>query len=293
YYDEYGKVEIWMGICHGWAPAAIFENRPSKSVEIPSQNDMWKVHLNPSEIKGLVSYSWATNPYPTLTLGERCNQKNPPTNNEGRILNPECFDLNPATWHLAVINRLGMQKRSFVMDATYDYEVWNQPIVKYSYSYFNPQTGQEKKSWSDAIITRSAFTKDRFASYRAPSADQIIGIKMKVAYVIETAMNDLEEDLPEYDAIRWVEYLYDLEIDRDGKIVGGEWHLQSHPDFIWVPRVNSAPYSPMDKSLDITAWDGISKLPQDWAEAARVSSPQGVMINTISRSILRQASTPN
>ncbi|MES3036942.1 MAG: hypothetical protein V4736_03465, partial [Bdellovibrionota bacterium] len=31
YYDVNGDVEGWMGICHGWAPAAIMEERPTKS----------------------------------------------------------------------------------------------------------------------------------------------------------------------------------------------------------------------------------------------------------------------
>lgn len=30
YYDQYGKVEGWMGICHGWAPASFMYKRPQK-----------------------------------------------------------------------------------------------------------------------------------------------------------------------------------------------------------------------------------------------------------------------
>ena len=28
YYDASGKVETWMGICHGWSPAAYMLDRP-------------------------------------------------------------------------------------------------------------------------------------------------------------------------------------------------------------------------------------------------------------------------
>jgi hypothetical protein len=77
FYDAHGEVEDWMGICHGWAPASIAEQRPAKSIVLSSQDRKWKIHLLPSEIKGLVSYSWATNSYPMLALGSRCEQKDP------------------------------------------------------------------------------------------------------------------------------------------------------------------------------------------------------------------------
>jgi hypothetical protein len=41
-----------------------------------------------------------------------------------------------------------------VIDASYDYEVWNQPVYAYTYRYFNPETGKEAKILSAAIIPR-------------------------------------------------------------------------------------------------------------------------------------------
>ena len=32
------------------------------------------------------------------------------------------------------------------MDVTYDYEVWNQPVVSYGYKYFNPLNRRERGS---------------------------------------------------------------------------------------------------------------------------------------------------
>ena len=29
-------------------------------------------------------------------------------------------------------------------------------------------------------------------------------------------------------------YLYTLELDSTGKIIGGEWHQNAHPDFLWL-----------------------------------------------------------
>lgn len=289
YFDNYGKVEKWMGICHGWAPAAMVEPGPQKAVDIPSQDGQWSVHLNPSEIKGLISYSWATNPYHSMNLGGRCNEKNPTADEHGRIIDPDCFDLNPATWHLAIINRLGLQKRSFIMDATYDYEVWNQPVTEYSYTYFNPQTMTKEKNLQSATVTRAEFSKDRFSRFRSNQAEKVVGIRMKVAFVIETSSSALDEEPSEQNAIRWVEYAYDLELDKNDKVIGGEWYIQAHPDFIWTPRKNATPKSPLDKHLNPLAWNGVMKLPNDWAEVAKYGSSKGLMLHTIPKAVLEKS----
>lgn len=288
YYDENGKVENWMGICHGWAPAAIVEPRPVKTIEVSSQDQKWRITLNPSEMKGLVSYNWATNPYPTAFLGSRCNEKHPPQDPNGRTLTPECFDLNPSTWHLTMVHLVGNQKRSFVMDATFDYEVWNQPVLSYKYTYFNPQTRTPQKSLEKALVQKQDFTKDPYASFRSESATQFVGILMKVAYVIETGAGADNEDSPDYDAIRWVEYRYDLELDSQGEVIGGEWYTESHPDFIWVPLLGSRPSAPLDAGLQGQDWQ-MDFLPEEWSRAAQKSSPQGVILNTITEALLKRA----
>ena len=244
YYDQTGSVEPWMGICHGWASAAIMEPRPKTSIEVVSYDNNWKINLNPSEIKGLVSYSWATNPYPADTLGSRCNVKDPPRDSNGRVLDPDCQDLNPGSWHIAMVHLVGQLKKPFVMDATYDYEVWNQPIVDYKYAYFNPQTGKSAETLDEAMIELNDFVDDPFSKARSPKAKAVVGIVMKVGYVIETSANSSQTDSPKDDVIRWVSYKYDLEMDKDSKILGGEWHSFGHPDFIWYPR--NGPRGPGD-----------------------------------------------
>lgn len=288
YYDEYGSVESWMGICHGWAPAAIVEPRPERSIEVPSYDGKWQVALNPSDIKGLVSYSWATNRFRNVTLGNRCNKKNPARDENGRIKDMECFDLNPATWHLAMVHMVGVEQRSFVMDATFDYEVWNQPLVSYSYTYFNPQTRKAQKNLEQAIVTRENFTKDRYSKYRPNEARSFVGVSMKVAYVVETQANDMESDSEQQDAIRWVKYDYDLELNEIGEIIGGEWYLDSHPDFIWNPKKGERPWSVLDQNLSPASWVS-PRLPDAWVKAAQEGSEYGVIVNTITEALLKRS----
>jgi hypothetical protein len=292
YYDQYGNVEQWMGICHGWAPAAIMEQRPTRLVQIPSYNNSeWQIPFSPAEIKGLVSYSWATNTYSAKTLGHRCNKKKPERDENGRIIDTDCFDLNPATWHLIVVNRLGMQRNSFVMDATYDYEVWNQPILSYEYEYFNPQTGDKVDDLNSATVLREDFSKDLFSKYRSASAKKIVGIKMKVSYVAETPAVYAEHDSESNDQIYWVEYRYDLELDKKNNIIGGEWYQAAHPDFIWTPKQGVQPQSLFDVQLASSTWDENSKLPADWAKAAQKGATKGDVLNKITHDLVNKSAT--
>jgi hypothetical protein len=289
YFDETGEVETWMGICHGWAAAAIVEPRPENSVDVPSFDQKWNIHFYPAEIKGLVSYSWATNPFPTKFLGERCNNKNPELDENGRIKDRECFDLNPATWHTVVVNHIGVLKKSFVMDATYDFEVWNQPVLAYSYSYFNPETKKKTPKLEDAIIPISKFKSDKFKKYRSSKAAKVVGIQMRVAYVVESSADNSEQHSEGDDMVRYVEYFYDLELDKDNNLIGGEWHDNGHPDFLWVPYENAVANSYFDKMLAAHPWPSSKSVPEIWSEAGKASNPHGVILNSISKGLIERS----
>jgi hypothetical protein len=274
YFDRFGKVEGWMGICHGWAPAAIMEARPKHSAEI-NYADQAKIHLKPAEVKAYLSYSWATNEYPAISLGERCYKKNPDRDENGRLIDPECQDMNPATWHIAMVNKVGLQKRSFVMDSTFDYEVWNQPISEYSYKYVHPITKAVSESAADSTLALSDYPNDPFAKYRGSNAHSIVGVRMKVAYISENGVPVAETDNENDDSIVWTSYEYDLELDNAGNIVGGEWISSNHPDFAWIPYQQAVPKTPWDAKVKNLAWDPNKKSTEElnlWVQAATRSS---------------------
>src|SRR5262249_50319012 len=152
YQDSSGNVETWMGICHGWSPAAFMIARPTNAITVVAADGKTPITFYPSDIKALSSQLWANNPADSRFIGGRCNVKKPKVDSVGRIIDQDCFDTNPGTWHLAVVNQIGIGKRSFVLDVTYDYEVWNQPARKYSYVYFNPQTLKPVGKLQDAIV---------------------------------------------------------------------------------------------------------------------------------------------
>lgn len=281
YYEAYGKVETWMGICHGWAAAAVIVPRPQHSVYLTAFDGKTQLKFNPSEIKGLISYLWSNTPYESRFIGGRCNYQEVKRDSLGRPLAKECFDTNPATWHLVVVNLIGLYGKSFVMDATADYEVWNQPVLGYSVEYFNPQTLKPVEKLQDAIVEKANFKNDKFAEYRSSKAKKFIGVEMAVRYVFEAAAEDIDRDDPSFDNINVARYIYDLELDEDGNIVGGEWYQKEHPDFLWTPSENAAPITYEDFDISPDEWAGDTALPMKWRKAAQWASQSGRVLKSI------------
>ena len=267
YYDEYGKVETWMGICHGWAPAAYMLGRPKKAIVLKAA-DGRDIKFYTSDIKSLATLLWANRMPPTRFIGGRCNEKEPAQDEVGRIISQEAFDTNPGTWHQSVVNQIGVSKRSLVLDVTFDYEVWNQPIHAYSYRYFNPQTYTYADTLEEAKVSQSEFTADRFKQYRSSRAVDFVGVHMELSYVVETDPNQSETDTPEEDLIRKVDYYYDLEIKSNNWIVGGEWYINKHPDFLWTPSEQARAVTSYDRMVS-GSWDESEALPNSWKVAAK------------------------
>jgi Transglutaminase elicitor len=271
YFENYGKVETWMGICHGWAPAAFMVPRPAKAVVaqgIPERAQ--KIKFYPADTKGLVSLLWAKGDFQTHSVGGRCENKNPKVDPEsGRLLEPECFDVNPALWHMTLVNQLGLAKRSFVIDAAYDYEVWNQPIKSYRYRYFNPQTGVVAFNAAAATIKKADYSKDKFAKFRSARAAAYVGVQMELTYVSENWNFQAETDDASTDVLRTVTYLYDLELDANGNLMGGEWYRNEHPDFEWMVLDGARAESSGDARVSREGWMPSSgQIPAFWRDIA-------------------------
>lgn len=290
-------VERWMGICHGWAAAAYVDKRPRKTVVAYSPTGV-PVTFYPDDIKALSVLKWANGravrynaqgqlEYSSRFIGGRCNlrdesiERDPAT---GAVTNDNCFDSNPGAWHKSVVNQVGINKRSFVMDVTFDYEVWNQPVYSYSYTYFNPATLQPAATIRAAMQPIGSFN-DRLAhlrarNYPAGSArpSHIVGVIMEVQYMVETMPQGSPTNDESRDAIRTVRYVYDLEITEAGEILGGEWYENSHPDFLWTPAPGSFAWNDIDQY--ITSWS-VADSPANLTEVARRASASSIPLKAV------------
>jgi hypothetical protein len=288
-YDRSGKVETWMGICHGWAPASYMFARPRRTVTATSPGGI-QITFYPSDIKALASLLWANSPPPVRFIGGRCDEKAPKKDENGRVLDDACFDTNPGTWHLAVVNQIGVAKRALVMDATYDYEVWNQPVCAYAYHYFNPQTMSFAASMAEGTVARADFTRDRFAKYRSAGYAAALGVAMRTRYVAETPPSHDPTDDPSSDRIVVVDYFYDLELDGAGNILGGEWYVNRHADFLWCPAPGRRAVTPADAFATGT-WDASTAVPESWRSAAVRASASGMPLAKIVERLIALASS--
>jgi hypothetical protein len=296
YFEANGEVETWMGICHGWAPAAYMVTRPINKISVPAFDGKTMINFYPADLKALTSLLWAKTRFSTSFIGGRCNNKEPKMDETGRITDNECFDINPGAWHISTVNRIGVEKKSFVLDATFDYEVWNQPVLGYRYRYFNPETSEATNVLSNAIIKIEDFKSDKFKKFRSALAKKIVGVEMMLEYVVETDPEHRVKDDVKFDRSQRVYYLYDLELDEQNNIIGGEWYQNTHPDFLWTPTQNAKALTTGDMLIyNLPNWDGKASLASDrnWTYAAEKSARQGQPLAKLIESLINLSQSNN
>lgn len=289
YFDRSGSVEKWMGICHGWAPASIMTPRPKHAIEVKAF-DGRSIRFYPSDLKALSSLLWANGKYESFFIGGRCRTSSPERDDTGRIIQRDCRDNNAATFFLAVTHGLGVKKESFVIDATFDYEVWNQPLKAYEFNYFNPLTQVEGRSLNHALIKLADFKDDPFKNYRHPNARYLIGVQMELQYIVETSPTHLNYDSEKLDLYNSAQYSFDLELDHNFNIIGGEWYHDQHPDFLWRPKRHTRALSQFDLYLmSEPKWSGASPLSLKVRNLAKRSALKGIPLAFIVNSLIKKS----
>ncbi|MBF0408792.1 MAG: hypothetical protein HQM10_15705 [Candidatus Riflebacteria bacterium] len=120
--------------------------------------------------------------------------------------NPE--DIFPDQFHKLLLEQIGEKKGAIIADVSYDRQVWNFPLFKF------------ESSW------RPAFFDSK---------------KLKVTTTCYYADDGVR---PDFIGCKWftITYTYNLFIDNEDNVVGGEWTGESrrnHPDFIWIPTADA------------------------------------------------------
>ncbi len=259
YLDAYGEIPTWIGICHGTSPASINSPRPTKTVTLKSFDQQHDIPFYPADIKALVSYAWATSGGASSVMGARCEN----VMRSGLRPTLNCLDTNPGSFHLAVVNLMGLRKEAFIMDSFAGREVWNRAVMSYRYSYFRPGTRNQSDNLLHALVARKDYRNDPYAKFRSPQATHILGISMELTYMIGIPANG-QSNGPETDVTDKTTYSYDLELDKDGNIIGGEWHSIFHPDFLWVVSRDYRPQTLQDHVIGdaLASYTGKKALPE-------------------------------
>ena len=271
YEDSNGDVESWMGICHGWAPAALSVPRPQNDVTLTAADGKTQIKFYADDIRGLASLKYAATNEETLFAGGRCNTadkdiaKDPAS---GLITDYTCFDINPGSWVIILANRIGIQKKSFVIDATFDLQVWNQPMFSYTMSYFNVLTDAAGELEASKVKVGDLASRTepvmKFINKMVNSkATHLVGVNMDIVYIAETSPS---HNAPGKDRKVKVNYVFTLELDDQNTIVGGEWLHNQHPDFLWAPADGAKPLNDEDNQIassvqgDISSPDTLKQL---------------------------------
>ena len=148
-YDKNYEIQKWEGLCHAWAPLTYSFEEP-KSILIKNYKGR-QIPFGSSDFKALMAFGVSHHDpiIPSLKqksefVGRRCSMKQyKKALDEGRIsrnyyirhLVESCEQsVNPAAFHIIITNMVGLRKESFVMDRTWDDEVWNQPVYQYEYN---------------------------------------------------------------------------------------------------------------------------------------------------------------
>jgi hypothetical protein len=282
--EQFKKIRDWSGLCHGLAMASLQFPWPKYSIKVRS-NDGKIIKFYPEDIKALGIFLWSGNNIPLRKLGGRCELASPRMDSNGRVNDPNCRDANPGAFHLALINRIGLQKKSLIMDSATDAEVWNFPIVSYNFTYYNPETFKKSYKIKTSMVPIKDFGKDKFSQFRSMLTEYIVGVEAKVDYLTHRKPKHDNKDPRTASSIISVLYRYDLEIDGKGKIIGGEWYSNRNPDFLWFPEESSDPKASFDFLIS-TPWDPAKDpLPEDWIESLNSSAEKGQVSSLVIKAL--------
>jgi hypothetical protein len=200
---QYANVP-WAGHCNGLAAAGIMMEEPQRGV-------IWNgVTFSVTDIKALVTEMWQASGW---IVGDRCDRTGVTFDRFGRIVEDDCRDLNPATFHISITNYLGLFGKGLIVDVDNSSAVWNYPIQSFQVLESRPLSSFEANYKLQQINSSYAYNTQ---------AVDFVYVKTKASYI---TVGDKE-------------YEYILELDVDGKILGGEWingSKKNHPDFIWRP----------------------------------------------------------
>lgn len=301
-------IAIWEGICHGWATSSGIIPRPKRTIqfELP---DGREIKFYPTDVKALVSLLWANSLIQdtkivdpnsgavsgggVISQGLRCNLENAKTDFLGRLYDhepdpfnkdhfPRCSGVHPATWHMGLVNLIGKQKRSFVVERKVGAEVDNHPMSSYKMKYFNPYNGRSDGKNLFRNI-KELNSRDEYHQFRNKDTKYIVGVETTMTYVDWSRPTRHFNDNKANDSLVSKKMYYDLELDEDYNIIGGQWRAyksqrnantknlnHNQPDFFWVITKDWKKF--FKEIPDLEPWNDLSKAPPaSWLESAHVA----------------------
>src|SRR5439155_1542285 len=83
-------------------------------------------------------------------------------------------------------------------------------------------------------------------------------------WVVEIAPSHQPRTGPADDATSGARYMYDLELDANGNLLGGEWYQNQHPDFVWTPLPGAHARAAGEATQCGATWNATGPVPAAW-----------------------------
>ncbi len=211
----------WAGHCNGFSAASQRHAEP----RLPVTRD--GVTFQPHDIKALLAEIYMSAKSVFLG-GRRCESRTfqtRPTSRQDVTVMGECEDVNPASFHLAIANWIGVLKHALVFDQSENYQVWNFPLFAYESTITRNLSASQALGYIGTSGNNYVFN---------PNATEFAHVTTTVSY--QAALRQEPRTYPTR-SVKRLTYRYVLELDGSGNVIGGEWDASSqgsHPDFVWV-----------------------------------------------------------
>lgn len=237
--QNHSDQESWYGHCNGFAVSASRFQDPKKHVGRPEGCEQATppncvVFFEPHDIRALLA-EVSMNAKSRFISGDRCRLRKDqlstaPQERANPTVMDECDDLNPGSFHIALVNFIGKQKQPLIFDYNRDYEVWNYPVYRYTTAIDN---GGKRLTRAEATAVTARPGAQDYEFNKA--ARSFVTVTTTITYA--NAKNEQVFGPAPPDGKPYT-YNYILELDENENIIGGEWLAESrvnHPDFLWIP----------------------------------------------------------
>jgi hypothetical protein len=231
----------WEGICHGWSQAASNYSEPAPVVI--KNKDGVNVPFGSSDVKGLLAQHDAYNSKGIFVrVGDRCGVKGKVKGEESEedgpisqpserdANSPKCSDVNAGAFHVVLTNMIGINSQGFVADVDRYNDVWNQPVSAYSSELVGevPVTEREAKSGvKTKLQMKTVMIYGEELVFYSPE-EEALGT---LGFVSKEPVTNTP-----HQTNRKKTYEYIVELDVNGKIIGGTWISETRPDMLWTKK---------------------------------------------------------
>jgi hypothetical protein len=178
----------------------------------------------------------------------------------------QCRDINPVMLHL-LFTKIMPQEKSFVIDITRSFQVWNQPMVGFKMKYVRIPGSTRDPDEPTPISEVS----DNYWRHRTPGTRYLLNVTANLLWTKENGPRssykfhfegktyDIDELTKRVGTVNATIYStpldYTLELDKDQNIIGGEWgHVPTGdqsinisgkaPDFVFMFSGSTEPINP-------------------------------------------------